>query len=192
MSETTLGDVSAKTGGKLSFAKKVWGTQRDQLSWSAIRVLVGVLWLNSFWGKFTNPAYVAGFAATNKGFAAKTSFGFYRDFLNGVVIPNSELWANLTMFGELAIGVLLVLGLLTNIGAVTAFFLNVNFWLAAGQSGSTFAVNILMAGAAVAFVVSPGAKYLSLDRFLAERVLRKVAIKHPRLTHAMLQRDLRA
>jgi thiosulfate dehydrogenase [quinone] large subunit len=192
MAETISKQDGARTGGKLAFAKKVWGTQKDQLSWSAIRVLVGLLWLNSFWGKFTNPAYVSGFAATNKGFAAKTSFGFYRDFLNGVVIPNSQMWANLTMFGELTVGVLLVLGLLTNIGAITAFFLNVNFWLAAGQTGSTFSVNILMAGLAVAFIATPGAKYLSLDRFVAERVLRKLAVAHPRLTQAMLQRKLGA
>jgi thiosulfate dehydrogenase [quinone] large subunit len=192
MTETVTSDVGAKTGGKFALAKKVWGTQRDPLTWSALRVVVGALWLNSFWGKFTNPTYVTGFAATNRGFAAKTSFGFYKDFLNGVVIPNADFWANLTMYGELLVGIALVLGLLTNVGALAGFVLNLNFWLAAGQTGSTFAVNIVMGAAALAFLVSAGAKYLSVDRFVAERLFANIAARHPRLTQAMLQRKIAA
>ena len=49
---------------------------------------------------------------------------------------------------------------------------------------------ILMAVAAVAFLVSPASKYLSVDRFVAERLFRRVAEKHPKLVHAFLQRPL--
>jgi thiosulfate dehydrogenase [quinone] large subunit len=190
MSEATVENSGAKAGGKLALVRQVWGTKRDQLTWTAMRVAVGLLWINSFWGKFTNPAYVSGFAATNKGFAAKTSFGFYKDFLNGVVIPNADFWAFFTMYGELLVGIALVLGLLTNVGAIGGFFLNLNFWMAAGQTGSTFAVNIVMGVAAVLFVLSPGAKYLSVDRLVAERLFRRVALRHPKLVKAFLQRPI--
>jgi len=188
-SKSELKKVS-RVGGVLALLRRVWETKRDQLTWTALRVTVGLLWLNSFWGKFTNPAYVSGFAATNRGFAAKTSFGFYRDFLNSVVIPNADFWANLTMYGELLVGVALVLGLLTNVGAVAGFFLNLNFWMAAGQTGSTFSVNIVMGTAGLLFALSPGAKWLSVDRLVAERLFPKVAQRHAKLVKAFLQRPL--
>jgi thiosulfate dehydrogenase [quinone] large subunit len=190
MTQETAENVGAKAGGKLALVKQVWGTKRDQLAMTAVRVTVGLLFLNSAVGKITNPNFVSGFAATNRGFAAKTSFPWYADFLNGTVIPNATFWANLTMYGELLVGLALIFGLLTNVGAVAGIFLNLNFWLAAGQTGSTFAVNILMGVAAAAFLVSPAAKYLSVDRFVAERLFRRVANKHPKLVRAFLQRPL--
>jgi thiosulfate dehydrogenase [quinone] large subunit len=180
----------AMATGKVALVKRAWATKRDQIALTAVRVTVGLLFLNSAIGKLTSPTYISGFAATNRGFAAKTSFGWYADFLNGAVIPNATFWANLTMYGEFLVGLALILGLLTNLGAVAAIFLNLNFWLAAGQTGSTFSVNILMGVAAAAFLVSPAAKYLSVDRFLAERVFRRIADKHPKLVRAFLQRQL--
>ena len=190
MTEEAAKMDGARAVGKLALVKQVWGTKRDQLAITAVRVTVGLLFVNSAIGKLTSPTFISGFAATNRGFAAKTSFGWYADFLNGVVIPNATFWANLTMYGELLVGLALIFGLATNLGAVAAIFLNTNFWLAAGQTGSTFAVNILMAVAAAAFLVSPASKYLSVDRFLAERMFRKIANKHPRLVRAFLQRPL--
>lgn len=163
-----------------------WGNRRDQIGMTGLRVAVALLWLNSFWGKFMNPNFVSGFAATNTRFASQTHFGWYKDFLTGTVIPNADAFAYLTMYGELLVGVALLLGLLTHVGAVAGILLNFNFWLAAGQSGSTFSLNILMAVAAAIFIVSPAAKWMSVDRYLAEYKLKRLALRFPRLTRVFL------
>ena len=190
--ETATAMEGAKAPGVLGRVRWAWGNRRDHLGMTSLRVLVGVLWLNSFWGKFTNPNFVGGFAATNTRFAGQTDFVWYKDFLTGTVVPNAEFFAYLTMYGELLVAVALIFGLLTHVGAVAALLMNLNFWLAAGQSGSTFAVNILMGAAAVVFIFSPAAKWLSVDRYLAERPLRRLALRFPRLTRVFLGRRVEA
>src|SRR3989454_214545 len=43
--------------------------------------------------------------------------GFFRDFLQNTVIPHSQLFAQLTAFGEVAVGLGLTAGLLTTLAA---------------------------------------------------------------------------
>lgn len=185
MNETVSAGVRARSFG--ARAREVWGAKKDELTMTGLRIAIGLIWLNSFWGKFTNPNFVASFTATNKTFAGKTSFGWYHDFLVNTVIPNAAFWANLTMYAELLAGIALVAGLLTNLGAIGAFLLNLNFWLAASNtSPSTASVNIAMGAAAIIFLLAPAAKYYSVDRLLAERFLTGFASKHPKLTTAFI------
>lgn len=189
MTETTVGMAGAKARGAFSRIKWAWAERRNELTMTGLRLTVALLWIHSAWGKITNANFASSFRATNTSFASKTPFGFYKDFLNGFVIPNADWFAWFLAYGELLVGVALLLGILTNVGALTGFFMNLNFWLAAGYAGgSTGSVNIAMGAAAVMFLLSPGAKWLSLDRWLAERPLKGLAAKHPRLTKAMLGR----
>jgi uncharacterized membrane protein YphA (DoxX/SURF4 family) len=43
---------------------------------------------------------------------------FYRPFLEGVVLPNAPLFSQLVTLGELAVGISLLLGLFTRVGAL--------------------------------------------------------------------------
>jgi thiosulfate dehydrogenase (quinone) large subunit len=191
MSETTVGMGGAKAHRALGRVKWAWGERRNELMFTALRVWIALEWLSSGTGKLMNPKYVSGFAATNANFAKGSSFSWYRDFLTGTVIPNHDFFAYFTMYGEIFAGVALLLGLLTNAGAIAAFLLNLNFWLAAGYSGgSTFGVNFVMGGAAIVLLLAPGSKWLSVDRWLAERPLKALAVKHPRLTGMMIGRKV--
>lgn len=60
------------------------------------------------------------------------SFDFYRPFVEAVVLPNKLIFATLVAWGELAVGVLMLIGLATRYAAATGAFLVLNFWFAKG------------------------------------------------------------
>src|SRR5438445_13473310 len=63
-------------------------------------------------------------------------FGFFRDLLQNTVIPHSQVFAQLTAFGEVAVGLGLTAGLLTTLAAGSGLFLVVNYGLAVQWQGS--------------------------------------------------------
>lgn len=62
----------------------------------------------------------------------ENSFGFYRPFIESVVLPNSVFFGNTVAWGELLIGLGLVFGFATRYAAFAGAFLVVNFWFAKG------------------------------------------------------------
>ena len=96
-----------------------------------LRVYTGIFFLYYGWSKITNPKFsdgLAGFLGSQEG-----TFGFYRPFVESVVIPNKGLFAVLVTYGELALGIALILGLATRYAAFAGAFLVANFWFAKGQ-----------------------------------------------------------
>ncbi len=53
----------------------------------------------------------------------------YQGFLSSVVVPNGDLWAGLTIGGELTFGTLLAVGLFASVAAVGAMWQNGNYIL---------------------------------------------------------------
>lgn len=194
MSEMPKIESGARVRGALARVKWAWGERRNEMSITGLRWVVGLLWINSALGKLAVANYGAtAFKATNTGFAAKTPFGWYADFLKGFVIPNANWFGYFVAYGELFVGIALVVGVLTHIGAISGFFLNLNFWLASGYAGgSGGSVNIAMATVAVLVLVSPAATWFSVDRWLAERPLKRLAAKFPRVTRIMIGRNVAA
>src|SRR5207245_1037252 len=73
-------------------------------------------------------------------FDAGNPVGWYKDFLETTVMPQSRLFATLQAYGEAAVGLGLVLGLLTGLTALVGLFMCVNFalaaqWMSFGQQG---------------------------------------------------------
>ena len=60
------------------------------------------------------------------------SFAFYRPFIETVVLPNKTLFAALVAWGELAVGLALVVGLATRYASAFGAILVLNFWFAKG------------------------------------------------------------
>ncbi len=111
--------------------------------WTFIRLYVGFEWLTAGWGKLTNPAGVwvgekAGAAITGflNGALAKTSgahpdvSGWYATFIQQFALPNAVLFSYMVTFGEILVGIALILGLLTGIAAFFGAFMNANFLFA--------------------------------------------------------------
>jgi thiosulfate dehydrogenase [quinone] large subunit len=75
------------------------------------------------------------FADSLEGFLsaqAASTFDFYLSFVHNVVLPNKAIFAALVSWGELAIGVAMILGLATRYAAVAGVILVLNFWFAKG------------------------------------------------------------
>jgi uncharacterized membrane protein YphA (DoxX/SURF4 family) len=97
-----------------------------------LRVYTGVFFVYHGFGKIRRDNFsdgVVGFLNSQ----AENSFGFYRPFVESVVLPNKELFAFLVGWGEFAIGISMVLGLATRYGAIAGAIMLANFWFAKGQ-----------------------------------------------------------
>lgn len=111
--------------------------------WALLRLYVGYEWLMAGWGKITNPAGVwvgekAGTAVSGflTGALAKTDGahpdvqGWYAWFLQHVALPNAAAFSYLVAYGEVLVGVALILGLFTGIAAFFGGVMNASYLLA--------------------------------------------------------------
>ena len=99
---------------------------------------------------------------------AMDPFSWHRDFIMGVVVPNSQLFAWLVAFGELAIGVSLVLGCLVRVSSAFGAFHNFNILLAVGipNGGAQIGVNLMFVVMQLMFLFSSPGRVLGLDSIL--------------------------
>lgn len=111
----------------------------------------------SGWGKVTNPAGVwvgekAGVAVTGflKGALAKTGGehpdvqGSYAWFSQHVALPHAAAFSYLVAFGELCVGIALILGLFTGLAAFFGGFLNASFLNASFLLAGAVSLNPLL------------------------------------------------
>lgn len=108
--------------------------------WFVVRMDVGVEWLLAGWEKIKEPAVWGTSGVAIKGFAAGAlakSFGpnpavqgWYAWFLQHIVLANPGLWSFLITYGEFAVGLGVLLGVLTGIAAGFGVLMNLNYLLA--------------------------------------------------------------
>jgi thiosulfate dehydrogenase (quinone) large subunit len=143
-----------------------------------VRVLIGAVWLNGGVEKLLNPGFPKQFAVSLQagGFVSQAP-PFFQDFMKGYVVPNAEIVAQLMRAGELTLGIVLILGLLTNLAALGSIGLSAVILLSQGGVGlgtglgapEFLTVNVIVALISVVILLSPDAKNLSVDSRLAER-----------------------
>ena len=97
-----------------------------------LRVYTGVFFLYYGFGKIRNPDFAEGLAGFVSG-RLEGSVAFVRPFLESVVLPNKGLFAFLVSWGELAIGIALIVGLATRWASVAGAFMVAAFWATKGQ-----------------------------------------------------------
>lgn len=96
-----------------------------------LRVYTGVFFAYHGIGKLRHDD-IAGFLSNILNSDPDTSFSFYRPFVESVVLPNIQIFAAVISWGELAIGLSLILGLATRYAAFTGALMVLNFWFARG------------------------------------------------------------
>jgi thiosulfate dehydrogenase [quinone] large subunit len=156
-------------------ARLLFADTRMAPVWAIIRLYLDYEWLAAGWGKLTNPAGVwvgakAGTAVTGfiQGALAKTGgehpdvSGWYATFLQQVALPNAAVFSYLVTFGEILVGVALILGLLTGIAAFFGGFMNASYLLAGAVSTNPL-LFILATWIVLAWRV---AGYWGLDRWV--------------------------
>ena len=122
-----------------AIAKFFLASEGSAAMWFVVRMEVGAEWLLAGWEKIQSPAWgtsgkaMSGFVA---GALAKTSGpnpavqGWYAWFLQHLVQPNPALWSVLITYGEFAVGLGVLLGVLTGIAAGFGVLMNLNYLLA--------------------------------------------------------------
>ncbi|MEK7107506.1 MAG: DoxX family protein, partial [Patescibacteria group bacterium] len=96
--------------------------------------------------------------------------GWYAAFLQNVVLPSSELWSYMIAWGEVIVGVALILGLFVGLAAFFGAFMNLNFLLA-----GTVSVNPIFLTLGIFLVLAwRVAGYWGLDRYVLPRISRRV------------------
>lgn len=154
-------------------SKLLFADTRFAVLWLVLRVYVGWEWLQAGIQKATNPAWTgekAGAALTGfiQGALAKTSGphpdvqGWYAAFLKDFVLPNVSSFSYVISYGEILVGVGLILGALTGIAAFFGAFMSMNFLLA-----GTVSMNpILFLGELFLILAWRVAGWLGFDRYL--------------------------
>ena len=145
--------------------------------WLVIRVLLGWGWVSAALGKLSDPAWMQTGEAL-KGFWTKAvaipetgkpaiTFDWYRNFIQGMLDSGSYVWfAKLVAFGELLIGVALILGLFVGVAAFLGAFMNWNYIMA----GSASTNGLFGLGAILLILAWKTAGYYGLDRWILPRV----------------------
>ena len=169
--------LSIRNSGRIiedpPFAKFLFSDTRLAPLFTVIRVLIGLSWLQSGLGKFSNPAWMETGAAlqgfwTNavaipEGGRPAIAFDWYRGFLQGMLDAGAYSWfAKLIVFGEILIGIGLIVGAFVGIAALFAALMNWNFIMA----GSASTNGLLLIGAITLVLAWKTAGYLGADYFL--------------------------
>ena len=101
----------------------------------------------------------------------KDPISLHQDFIQGVVIAHPEVFSYIVCFGEIAIGVSLLLGFLVRVFSSYGVFLNLNILLAISfaSPGSHLVLNLLCVALHVAFLLSGAGRVIGVDGFLKKK-----------------------
>lgn len=117
-------------------SQMLFGDTRLSFLWLLLRVWLGWQWLRAGWGKVGSPAWTgenAGAAVTGflSGVLAREGVpGWYVWFVENVALPNAALFSWVVAWGEVLVGLGLILGLLTGIAAFFGTLMNLSFLFA--------------------------------------------------------------
>ena len=159
------------------FVQKLLGDKRAGLFWLLPRLWLGYTWLDAALHKVNSPAWVSGGEAL-KGYWLNAvsipeagrppiAFDWYRSFVQALLDMEAYTWfAKLVAYGELLVGIALILGAFTGVAAFFGASMNWSFMMAG--SASTNPVLFLIAiGIILAWKV---AGYVGFDYFLLPRL----------------------
>lgn len=141
--------------------------------WLIVRLYVGYEWFMAGWDKVFSESWIGSNSGVAiSGFlnnALKKTMGehpdvqwWYADFIQSVVLPYPVFWSHLVTWGEVAVGVALILGAFTGIAAFFGLFMNLNYLLAGTVSTNPILL-ILSIGLILAWKI---AGYIGLDRYI--------------------------
>ena len=139
-----------------------------------LRVYTGVFFLKYGWSKISRDDFADGLAGFVSG-NLENSFGFFRPFLESVVLPNKGVFAFLVGYGEFAIGIALIIGLATRWASVAGAIMVASFWFTKGEGfldgqnhdAIWLIVFVVLAGLHAGRVMSVDERLAGRFRFLA-------------------------
>ena len=166
-----------------AFTRFLFGNTRAGLLWLPIRLFVGFSWLDAGLHKLFPAGKAVGAGWLDGGTALAgywnravsipdtgsppIAFEWYRDFLNALLASEAYTWFGwLIVFGEIAVGIGLIFGILTGFAAFFGALMNMSFLLA-GSASTNPVLFTLAIGLILAWRV---AGYYGVDRYLLPRL----------------------
>lgn len=155
-------------------ARMVFSSPSTAWLWLLARLWLGTQWIEASLHKLSDPAWVTTGEAVRRFWQnaaavprpparVLVTYDWYRVFLQFLLARHAYTWfAPMVAYAELAVGVALVLGLLTGLAAFAGGFMNFNYMLAgtAGTNPVMFVVTVLL------ILAWKGAGFYGLDRVL--------------------------
>lgn len=154
-------------------ARFLFADARAGWLWLLVRVWLGYQWIEAGWYKALDPKWtqtgesILGYwqravVIPETGRPA-ISFDWYRSFLQMLIDAEAQTWMGpLVAYGEVLVGIALILGILTGITAFFGGFMNFNFMLA-GSASTNPVLFVLAVFLVLAWKV---AGYVGVDYFL--------------------------
>jgi len=155
------------------FVRTLFNDVRFSALWLVLRIWLGYQWIEAASHKIGNPAWVvtgdalkgywSNAVAIPEGGQPAIAFDWYRSFIQGLLDAQAYTWfAKLVAYGELLVGIALILGAFVGIAAFFGAFMNWNFMMAGSAS-----INPLLFVAALLLIFAwKTAGFLGLDYFL--------------------------
>jgi thiosulfate dehydrogenase (quinone) large subunit len=154
-------------------AKFLFGDTRLAWLWLPLRVWLGWEWFSHGLEKFNNPAWVETGAALQAFWTkavvipeagkAPVAYDWYRGFLQMLLEGGHFTWfAKLVVFGEMVVGIALIIGAFVGVAAFFGVFMNWHFVMAGAASTNA----MLMAVGLVLILAWKTAGWIGLDRYL--------------------------
>jgi len=156
------------------FIRILFSTTRFAWLWAIVRVWLGYKWIDAALHKIGAEAWVGNGLAL-KGFWERAvavpqppgrpaiTYDWYRTFLQYLLDTQAYTWfAKVIAYGELIIGIALVIGTFVGIAAFFGAFMNINFMLAGAASTNP----VLFTVAILLILAWKVAGYYGVDRYL--------------------------
>jgi thiosulfate dehydrogenase [quinone] large subunit len=155
----------------------IFGDTKLAIVWLPLRVYVGYIWLAAGFEKWQNPLWTgegAGTAVTGflSGALTKTTgahpdvMSWYASFIEGFALPHATLFSYFVTYGEIFVGLGLIVGLFTGVAAFFGLVMNFNYLFA-----GTVSINPLLVLLQLPLVLAwRSAGHFGLDRFFFKKI----------------------
>lgn len=135
-----------------------------------LRVYIGIIFLVASWPKLTGEFAPRMTGVLQRSLEAGRPHGFYQGFLENVVLSNPGLFGGLITYGELLVGLALVLGVGTRLAAGVMMFVVLNymslkgawFWHPSSNDAAFFMIGVVL-------IMGAAGRAYGVDYFLSRR-----------------------
>ncbi len=175
-----MADTTSVSMPQSKLSRFVFQDTRMSWVWLVVRLYVGWQWLEAGWTKLHSPVWVGSQAGVAvKGFlmgALQKANGphpdvqsWYAGFVQGFALQHTVLFSYLVTYGEILVGVALILGIFTAVAAFFGAFMNVNYLLA-----GTVSINpVLLVLEVFLMLAWRIGGWVGLDRYIFPRMYAK-------------------